>query len=167
MASLHFMPGARLRALQFILASPQTWWGRYYYPTYGLNSGLLCLLFGGGVLYPFNCDYNLLGWYCCYREFQWLIQGHMAIKWLSWDLNTAMYYSQELKIQIRQKHSCWIFNSWKYRQVKEKPQQSLIKFIFQASKVKLLLLLSRFSHVRLCATPETAAHQALVSLGAQ
>ena len=29
----------------------------------------------------------------------------------------------------------------------------------------LLLLLSRFSHVRLCATPETAAHQAPPSLG--
>ena len=29
----------------------------------------------------------------------------------------------------------------------------------------LLLLLSRFSHVRLCATPETAAHQAPTSLG--
>ena len=29
----------------------------------------------------------------------------------------------------------------------------------------LLLLLSRFSHVRLCATPETAAHQAPLSLG--
>ena len=29
----------------------------------------------------------------------------------------------------------------------------------------LLLLLSRFSHVRLCATPETAAHQALASMG--
>ena len=29
----------------------------------------------------------------------------------------------------------------------------------------LLLLLSRFSHVRLCETPETAAHQALPSLG--
>ena len=28
----------------------------------------------------------------------------------------------------------------------------------------LLLLLSRFSHVRLCATPETAAHQAPPSL---
>ena len=28
-----------------------------------------------------------------------------------------------------------------------------------------LLLLSRFSHVRLCATPETAAHQAPPSLG--
>ena len=29
----------------------------------------------------------------------------------------------------------------------------------------LLLLLSRFSHVRLCVTPETAAHQAPPSLG--
>ena len=29
----------------------------------------------------------------------------------------------------------------------------------------LLLLLSRFSHVRLCVTPETAAHQAPSSLG--
>ena len=29
----------------------------------------------------------------------------------------------------------------------------------------LLLLLSRFSRVRLCATPEKAAHQALLSLG--
>ena len=32
-------------------------------------------------------------------------------------------------------------------------------------KVLLLLLLSRFSHVRLCMTPQTAAHQALLSLG--
>ena len=29
----------------------------------------------------------------------------------------------------------------------------------------LLLLLSRFSRVRLCATPETAAHKSLPSLG--
>ena len=29
----------------------------------------------------------------------------------------------------------------------------------------MLLLLSRFSRVRLCATPETGAHQALLSLG--
>ena len=31
--------------------------------------------------------------------------------------------------------------------------------------IMLLLLLSRFSHVQLCATPETAAHQAPPSLG--
>ena len=35
---------------------------------------------------------------------------------------------------------------------------SLVRFL-------LLLLLSRFSHFRLCATPETAAHQAPPSLG--
>ena len=33
------------------------------------------------------------------------------------------------------------------------------------SNIPLLLLLSRFSHVRLCATPQTAAHQAPLSLG--
>ena len=33
------------------------------------------------------------------------------------------------------------------------------------SIILLLLLLSRFSRVRLCATPETAAHQAPPSLG--
>ena len=32
-------------------------------------------------------------------------------------------------------------------------------------KKPMLLLLSRFSRVRLCATPWTAAHQALLSLG--
>ena len=34
-----------------------------------------------------------------------------------------------------------------------------------ACLVALLLLLSRFSHVRLCAAPQTAAHQAPLSLG--
>ena len=31
--------------------------------------------------------------------------------------------------------------------------------------LRLLLLLNHFSRVRLCATPETAAHQAVPSLG--
>ena len=35
----------------------------------------------------------------------------------------------------------------------------------ELSLLLLLLLLSRFSHVRLCVTPETAAHQAPQSLG--
>ena len=42
--------------------------------------------------------------------------------------------------------------------------QGLTAF-FKASLLLLLLLLSRFSRVRLCATPETAAHQAPPSLG--
>ena len=36
---------------------------------------------------------------------------------------------------------------------------------FVSIPLLLLLLLSHFSHVRLCATPETAAHQAPPSLG--
>ena len=45
---------------------------------------------------------------------------------------------------------------------------SVFRTVFRTkfpSHLLLLLLLSRFSHVRLCATPETAAHQALLSLG--
>ena len=39
------------------------------------------------------------------------------------------------------------------------------KTIFLKQLVMLLLLLSHFSRVRLCATPEMAAHQAPPSLG--
>ena len=39
------------------------------------------------------------------------------------------------------------------------------KRIPRSKRQSQLLLLSRFSHVRLCATPETAAHQAPPSLG--
>ena len=42
------------------------------------------------------------------------------------------------------------------------PFQPLVSIVF---KLPLLLLLSRFSRVRLCATPKTAAHQAPPSLG--
>ena len=37
--------------------------------------------------------------------------------------------------------------------------------VFSVKFLLLLLLLSHFSRVRLCATPETAAHQARLSLG--
>ena len=36
---------------------------------------------------------------------------------------------------------------------------------YEGSLRKQLLLLSRFSHIQLCATPQTAAHQAPLSLG--
>ena len=36
---------------------------------------------------------------------------------------------------------------------------------YHLTLVRMLLLLSRFSRVRLCATPQTAAHQAPMSLG--
>ena len=38
-------------------------------------------------------------------------------------------------------------------------------WVLWPSLLLLLLLLSHFSHVRLCATPETAAHQAPQSMG--
>ena len=41
----------------------------------------------------------------------------------------------------------------------------LCQAVYQAVVPMLLLLLSHFSRVRLCATPETAAHQAPPSLG--
>ena len=43
--------------------------------------------------------------------------------------------------------------------------KSYLQFNIISSEVLLLLLLSRFSRVRLCETPETAAHQAPPSLG--
>ena len=45
-----------------------------------------------------------------------------------------------------------------------KSTEFLLQNIFRVCML-LLLLLRRFSHVRLCATPETAAHQASSSLG--
>ena len=50
-------------------------------------------------------------------------------------------------------HKCHIYSSFK----SETEQHGLL--------LLLLLLLSHFSHVRLCVTPQTAAHQAPLSLG--
>ena len=44
--------------------------------------------------------------------------------------------------------------------------QTMLRYRFISTKMLLpLLVLSRFSRVRLCPTPETAAHQAPPSLG--
>ena len=42
---------------------------------------------------------------------------------------------------------------------------SLVLSVHSQLAALLLLLLSHFSHVRLCAIPQTAAHQAPLSLG--
>ena len=52
-------------------------------------------------------------------------------------------------------------NPWRY----PKGHGKYKKELELCSLRRLLLLLSRFSHVRLCATPQTAAHQAPPSLG--
>ena len=46
-----------------------------------------------------------------------------------------------------------------------KPTKNICNLSTKYHSLLLLLLLSRFSHVRLCVTPETAAHQAPLSLG--
>ena len=56
-----------------------------------------------------------------------------------------------------------IYHQQGYGILVEKCCLILLTMMFQA--VCLLLLLSRFSRVRLCATPQTAAHQAPPSLG--
>ena len=43
--------------------------------------------------------------------------------------------------------------------------QTSVFWLFTIWRPLLLLLLSPFSHVRLCVTPETSAHQALLPLG--
>ena len=45
------------------------------------------------------------------------------------------------------------------------PESPVLQADSLLTELQLLLLLSRFSRVRLCATPETAAHQAPPSLG--
>ena len=57
-----------------------------------------------------------------------------------------------------------------YSHMTSSPIQEILMKIYgktvrEFSMLLLLLLLSRFSRVRLCATPQTAAHQAPPSLG--
>ena len=52
------------------------------------------------------------------------------------------------------------------KELKETKNKELKETVGQCHiKLLLLLLLSRFSRVQLCVTPETAAHQAPLSLG--
>ena len=60
-------------------------------------------------------------------------------------------------------HSNFICNSKKLEQLSI--LQWMIKQTAEHLYNGILLLLSRFSRVRLCATPQTAAHQAPPSLG--
>ena len=49
--------------------------------------------------------------------------------------------------------------------VKERPEYRMVVFACNLMLLLLLLLLSCFSHVRLCVTSQMAAHQAPLSLG--
>ena len=77
--------------------------------------------------------------------------------WLSWSWRSFLYSTFV--------YSCHLFliSSASVRSI---PFLSFMEPIFAWNvPLLLLLLLSRFSRVRLCATPETAAHQAPVPLG--
>ena len=52
-----------------------------------------------------------------------------------------------------------------HKEQSTQPTSQNMHFLIAARALALLLLLSRFSRVRLCATPETAAYQAPPSLG--
>ena len=61
---------------------------------------------------------------------------------------------------INNENSNLFLSNWKYKVWKlRKLNSSFLCYML------LLLLLSRFSHVRLCVIPKTAAHQAPLSLG--
>ena len=63
---------------------------------------------------------------------------------------STIYNSQDMKQRKWPSTDQWINKMW---------------CIYTYNRLLLLLLLSRFSRVRLCATPETVAHQAPPSLG--
>ena len=58
-----------------------------------------------------------------------------------------------------------LFMDWKNQYSENEYTKAIYRFNAIPIKLLLLLLLSRFSRVRLCASPETAAHQAPPSLG--
>ena len=98
----------------------------------------------------------------------------ITVWWLSWthhpvsavsnswpmDLNAFPTHFPTLVLVYSKSH---IFHP--YASIKEKKNSFLKRENHNTILYLLLLLLSHFSHVRLCATPWTAAHQAPLSLG--
>ena len=77
--------------------------------------------------------------------------------------------SRQLRQRIKESgpsvHNSIIQNSQMWKQPKCPSTDEWIKKMLYTHTLLLLLLLSHFSHVRLCATPETEAYQAPPSLG--
>ena len=76
-------------------------------------------------------------------------------------------FSENVRDKIRKKIIYFIYLFCLMRKRKKEGKEILeqCEVIHNFSFSLLLLLLSRFSHVRLCVTPEMAAHQAPPSLG--
>ena len=85
----------------------------------------------------------------------------------------AAGFCYDLALEVKQYHLHWkspeshyVHPTLKVREIKcHLLKETISKMYGHVSKYILLLPLSRFSRVRLCATPEMAAHQAPLSLG--
>ena len=80
---------------------------------------------------------------------------------LSWKMTTGISRESFVRNKTKQKNQFFENRGWFSKQT----LSSLISLSQDLPLLLLLLLLSCFSCVRLCVTPQTAAHQALPSLG--
>ena len=93
--------------------------------------------------------------------------GHPSTLKLS-IIRQARHYGtnfHELSLLILQKSHNFINCILQMRKSRAGDTQYLVQSESIKAELLLLLLLSRFSRVQLCATPQTAAHQAPPSLG--
>ena len=74
-------------------------------------------------------------------------------------------YTLSIDSNLNSKHLKFRFQRPRKKNREGQWRYSLFRFLLCYFSFLLLLLLSRFSRVRLCATPQTAAHQAPPSLG--
>ena len=98
-------------------------------------------------------------------------RGRQKLRWLDGITDLMNVSLSELREMVMDREA-WraaIHGSQRVRQDSVTKQQHLLCAVFPNKwhfyMLLLLLLLSRFSRVRLCATPKTAAHQAPPSLG--
>ena len=118
-------------------------------------------LIGGQETQPWEYGINI-------HELKCSKQIFYSQLWLARPINFVMEHSKKFntwEINLwgsaagRKMFCRWIFLTLFYHYLDNVFRQK------KSDSVWLLLLLSRFSHVRLCATPWTAAHQASPSMG--
>ena len=93
-------------------------------------------------------------------------QGHPSAPTLSTLSHASNLDWRSVSHMIIYMFQCYSLKSSHPHFLLQSPKDCSLPLSFAVSHIgSLLLLLSRFSHVRLRATPETAAHQASLSLG--
>ena len=90
---------------------------------------------------------------------------NLPVQWVKAD--SLPFYTRKIYFYTRKIHLLILNLSTLHYLGPLPPKRGTWKYWWwcKESESTLLLLLSRFSHVRLCATPQTAAHQAPPSLG--